>query len=115
MHLYRKAPVLLAALALASAARAQAPDVVTQEATGQAAVLNGDKAAAREKAIEDALRQAVSMAAGTQVTATTEVENFQTKMDEILTRASGFVKGYDIVKEGMDGDVVQVTVKARVS
>jgi hypothetical protein len=36
-------------------------------------------------------------------------------MDEILTRASGFVKGYDVVKESLDGDVVQVTVRARVS
>lgn len=104
-----------AALVLVAAASARAEDVVTQEATGQAAVLNGDKAAAREKAIEDALRQAVSMAVGTQVTSTTEVENFQTKMDEILTRASGFVKKYSIVKEGMDGDAVQVTIKAQIS
>jgi hypothetical protein len=102
----------LALLLVASAAPAQE---MVQVATGQAAVLSGDKAAAREKAIEDALRQAVSMVAGTRVTSTTEVENFQTKMDEILTRASGHVKGYDIVKEGMDGDVVQVTIRARVS
>jgi len=103
-----------AALILFSAAAARAQEV-TQEATGQAAVLNGDKPAAREKAIEDALRQAVSMAAGTQVTSTTEVENFQTKLDEILTRASGFVKRYSITKEAMDGDVVQVTIKAQIS
>jgi len=103
---------LAAALALAAAARAE--ETQTQEATGQAAVLNNDKAAAREKAIEDALRQAVQMAVGTQVTSTTEVENFQTKMDEILTRASGFVRKYEIVKEGMDGDVVQVTIRAQI-
>ena len=108
--------VLAAALfAVAPGLAARADDVVAQEATGQAAVLNNDKPAAREKAIEDALRQAVSMAAGTHVVSTTEVENFQTKMDEILTRASGYVKKYEIVKEGMDGDVVQVTVRAQIS
>ncbi len=55
---------LAAALPLAASA---AEDVQVQEATGQAAVLNGDKPAAREKAIDDALRQAVKMAVGTQV------------------------------------------------
>src|SRR6478736_508311 len=104
----------LAAL-LALAPMARAADDITQEAQGQAAVLAGDKPAAREKATEDALRHAVEMAAGTMVTSTTEVENFQTKMDQVLTHSSGFVKKYDIVKEGMDGDVVQVTIKAQIS
>src|SRR5437763_13901801 len=54
------------------------------------------------------------MAIGTQVTYTTEVENFQTKRDEILTRSSGYVKGYKIVKEAMDGEVVKVTVSAQI-
>lgn len=105
---------ILAAL-LCAAPAVPAADDVTQEATGQAAVLNGDKPAAREKAIEDALRQAVSMAAGTMITSTTEVENFQTKMDQVLSHSSGFVKKYSIVKEGMDGDVVQVTISAQIS
>ncbi len=61
---------LAAALPLAASA---AEDVQVQEATGQAAVLNGDKPAAREKAIDDALRQAVKMAVGTQVQSVTEV------------------------------------------
>ena len=85
------------------------------EATGQAAVLNGDKGAAREKAIDDALRQAVKMVAGAQVQSTTEVQDFQTKMDTVLEHSTGYVKSYQIVKEGMDGEVVQVTVRAQVS
>ena len=90
-------------------------DVQVQVAQGQAAVLNGDKPAAREKAIEDALRHAVEMAVGTKVTSTSEVQDFQSKMDQVLTHSTGFVKKYDIVKEGMDGDVVQVTVSAQIS
>lgn len=90
-------------------------DVQVQVAQGQAAVLNGDRPAAREKAIEDALRHAVEMAAGTRVTSTTEVQDFQLKMDQVLSHAQGFVKGYQIDKEGLDGDVVQVTVRAQVS
>ena len=84
-------------------------------ATGQSAVLAGDKPAAREKAIEDALRHAVEMAVGTKVSSTSEVQDFQTKMDQVLTHSAGFVKHYDIVKEAMDGDVVQITIKAQIS
>jgi len=104
----------LVVLALACAARA-ADDVQLQEATGQAAVLNGDKPAAREKAIDDALRQAVKMAVGTQVQSVTEVQEFQTKMDTVLEHSTGYVKRYEILKEGTEGDVVQVTVRAQVS
>src|SRR2546430_11514434 len=42
-------------------------DVQVQTAQGEAAVLNNDKPAAREKAIQDALRHAVEMAEGTKV------------------------------------------------
>lgn len=104
----------IAVLALASAARA-ADDLQLQEATGQAAVLNGDKPAAREKAIDDALRQAVKMAVGTQVQSVTEVQDFQTKMDTVLEHSTGYVKRYEILREGMDADVVQVTLRAQVS
>jgi hypothetical protein len=60
---------------VAASAQGQASpggDVVVQTAQGQAAVLGGDKPAAREKAIEDALRHAVEMAVGAKVTSTSE-------------------------------------------
>jgi hypothetical protein len=95
---------------------AQAPgDAQVQEAQGQAAVLNGDKPAAREKAIEDALRHAVEMAAGAKVSSISEVQDFQSKMDRVLTHSSGYVKRYEVVKEARDGDVVQVTVRAQIA
>jgi hypothetical protein len=87
-------------------------DMLVQVAVGEAAVLSNDKPAARQKAIDDALRRAVEMAAGTRVSATTEMKDFQVKMDQVLTHAQGFVRRYEIVKEGMDGAVVQVTVRA---
>jgi len=55
------------------------------------------------------------MAVGTKVTSTSEIQDFQSKMDQVLTHSQGFVKKYEIVKEGMDGDVVQVTVRAVIS
>ncbi|MCA1827294.1 MAG: flagellar assembly protein T N-terminal domain-containing protein [Myxococcales bacterium] len=90
-------------------------DTLAQVAQGQAAVLNGDKPAAREKAIQDALRHAVEMAVGTKVTSQNEIQDFQSKMDQVFTHSAGFVKRYEILKEGMDGDVVQVTIRAIIS
>ena len=93
----------------------QGEGVVAQTAQGQAAILNGDKPAAREKAIEDALRHAVEMAVGTRVSSTSETQDFQTRMDQVMTHSTGFVKKYEIVKEGVDGEVVQVTIRAFIS
>ncbi|HYY53717.1 MAG TPA: flagellar assembly protein T N-terminal domain-containing protein, partial [Myxococcales bacterium] len=87
-------------------------DAIVQVAQGEAAVLDGDRPAARQKAIDDALRRAVEMAAGTRVSSTTETKDFQIRMDRILTHAQGFVRRYEIVKESMDGAVVQVAVRA---
>src|SRR2546421_44844 len=54
----------------------------------------------------------VEMAAGTRVASPREMKDFQVKMDQVLTHAQGFVRRYEIVKEGMDGAVVQVSVRA---
>ncbi|TMA71369.1 MAG: hypothetical protein E6J58_10115 [Deltaproteobacteria bacterium] len=87
-------------------------DAIVQVAQGEAAVLDGDRPAARQKATDDALRRAVEMAAGTRVSSTTETKDFQIRMDRVLTHAQGFVRRYEIVKESMDGAVVQVAVRA---
>src|SRR5207244_4481131 len=83
-------------------------DAIVQVAQGEAAVLDGDRPAARQKAIDDALRRAVEMAAGTRVSSTTETKDFQIRMDRVLTHAHGFVRRYEIVNEGVDGAVGQL-------
>lgn len=81
--------------------------------TGETA-LGGDKAQARDKAIQAALRAAVEQACGTLVAAETQVRNSQLVSDRILTKASGYVSGYDVVSEKEEKGVVSVTVKAKV-
>jgi hypothetical protein len=103
----------LAALFVHSAVQA-AEEPLVQEATGQAAILNGDKPAARDKALADAQRNAVQMVAGTLVTATTEVQDFQTKMDQVLTHTTGFISSYDVLKEGAQEDLYSITIRAKV-
>ena len=83
------------------------------EVEGVAAVVNDDVAVARDRAIDDAKRKAVEQVAGTQVSAETITENFQLVEDKIYSRASGFVRKYEIVSElKEEGGVYRVRIKA---
>lgn len=69
-----------------------------------------------EAAQRSAQRAAIEKGIGQVVTSQTEIENFQTKRDLVLTRTEGAVKSSEIVgkTQGPDG-VWEVTVKALVS
>ncbi|MEW5848086.1 MAG: flagellar assembly protein T N-terminal domain-containing protein [Myxococcota bacterium] len=98
----------------APGARAQ-EDSKTVEATGQAAIVNGDAAGARDRAKKDALRNAVEMVAGANVTSVTTVKDFQLVSDAVASKAEGFVKEYKILEEKNEGGVVTMRVSATVS
>ncbi len=83
-------------------------------AEGVASVGN-DPAAARDKAIEDALRRAVEQAVGTMVESETAVENYKLLSDRIYSRSSGYVKNYNVVSEKQEGGLIRVTISADVS
>jgi len=67
---------------------------------GMGSILAGDKAAARDKAIDDAMRKAVEQAIGTTVTSNTLVQNAVLVEDNILAWSSGYVSNYKILREG---------------
>jgi hypothetical protein len=78
--------------------------------------LANDLAAARDQAIEDAMRKAVQQALGTYVKSETLVENFQLVDDRILSWSAGYVKKYDILKEGKAPmDSYEVEMRATVN
>jgi len=70
---------------------------------------------ARGKAIDEAQRNAVEKAAGVMITSTTQVENFQVKMDRILSESRGFINRYKILSEKRVGDQYEVEIEADVS
>ncbi|PKN19013.1 MAG: hypothetical protein CVU71_09540 [Deltaproteobacteria bacterium HGW-Deltaproteobacteria-6] len=70
---------------------------------------------ARSKALDEAQRNAVEQVAGVMITSTTNVENFQVKMDSILSESSGFIDKYDIISEKRSGNLYEVVIKATVS
>src|SRR5262245_65731538 len=104
---------LLSVLFLCLALPLFAQDSKQITAEGVASVGN-DPAAARDKAIEDALRRAVEQAVGTIVESETAVENYQLLSDKIYSHSSGYVKDYKVVSEKTEGGLVRVTVAANV-
>ncbi len=87
-------------------------DVVQVE--GQAPLLDGDPARARQQAISNALRQAVEQRVGVLLTSTTLAENYAIVSDKILTRTSGYITSYDVLRESTTDDAFHVLIEARV-
>lgn len=105
----------LAALSAPGVVRA-ADETKTVEATGSAAVLNtGDVASAKDRARKDALRNAVEMVAGANVTSVTTVKDFQLVNDAVSSKAEGMVKEYTVLEEKNEGGVYNIKIRATVS
>ena len=82
------------------------------ETEGRAA---GDQATAREQALSDALREAVRVGVGVDVSSASKVTNFSLDYDRILSAAFGHVKSYQILSFGLGKDgIYRVKVKADV-
>ena len=81
-------------------------------AEGMASIAGNRVDIARDRAIDSAQRNAVERVVGVMVSGSTEVENFQVKMDRILSESKGFITSYKIVKEERVGDVYEVTIDA---
>lgn len=69
---------------------------------------------ARDKAIENAQRDAVEKIVGVMISSSTEVENFQLKLDRILAESKGFINDYKIISEKREGDSYKITIEADV-
>jgi flagellar assembly FlgT-like protein len=84
-------------------------------AEGIATMEKGGVAAARDRAIDDALRKAVEQAVGTFIESETIVQNYQILNDSVYAQTKGFVRTYKVVSEKQDGPLYRVTVAATVA
>ena len=97
----------------AQAARSAGVEITV---TGLGSILANDVSAARDKAIDDAMRKAVQQALGTHIKSETLVKNFQLVEDRILSWSSGYVSQYTIVREGAGKyDTYEVEMRALVN
>ncbi len=112
------ATLLTALMIAAEGGQPPPPATQTVEVTGEAAATGDDSSAmadAKERAREDALREAVSQVAGTLITGDTLVEGNVMVQDKITSHASGYVKKWSYVGDPqIDGRSVKVKVRAEV-
>jgi hypothetical protein len=108
---------------LAAPARAAEGGEIT--ATGEAQVKGEDLVAARREATTDALKKAVEQVVGIQIQSEFTSEQrevvkgsqdqfYSAVRDAITQKAEGFIEKYEVIDEKRKGDVVQITVRARV-
>jgi hypothetical protein len=84
------------------------------KAEGMAAIHNNLIDIARDKAIENAQRHAVETVVGVMISSSTEVENFQLKLDRILSESRGFINNFKIISEKRVEDQYEVVIEAEV-
>lgn len=88
------------------------PQVSTITACGE---VEADAANAKEKAIADALRNALMAGVGTYVQATTLGENYQVVRDEVLMKVSGFATLDSVESTSVKDGILRVKITASVS
>jgi hypothetical protein len=81
-------------------------------AKGFGTIYGKDKAAARDRAIEDAQRKAVEQAMGTMISSETVTQNFQLINDRILSLSSGYIESYRVISEKVIGDELEIEIAA---
>lgn len=91
-----------------------APEVVTKEATGEAAIVGENEANALREATYDALRNAVEQVAGVLVSADTLTKNSQLIHDRIYAKTQGYVRKYEVLSQKREKNTLLVTVRAEV-
>lgn len=81
-------------------------------AVGMATIHKGAIDIARDKAIDNAQRNAVEEKVGVMITSVSEIENYQVKLDQILSESKGFINSYKVISEGREGKNYKVTIEA---
>ena len=91
------------------------PAAETVTAKGMSFFEPGRELIAREKALDEAKREAIEKAVGTSVESRTVVEDFQLNRDQIFSHASGYLKNMKILEEKKsDLGTYTVTIEAEV-
>ncbi|MGI5863914.1 MAG: flagellar assembly protein T N-terminal domain-containing protein [Myxococcales bacterium] len=104
----------LLALALCSAPAAAAEGPKEVVVTGEAAIDDGDVPAAKQRARDAALREAVQQVAGAHVTSFSEMADYTLVRDIVFAQTAGYVLGYELVSEKVDEEAELVAASYRV-
>ena len=79
---------------------------IVNDAKGQAKIADGKKAAAREKAKQEALRDALEKAMNTCVPGIEKNQEYSALREKVFSKTSSLVKNFKITGENTDGDTL---------
>lgn len=82
---------------------------------GESPIYDGKVVPARQRALEDAFRNAVRKILGTMVTAESYTQNAISIDDSIVTKAKGYIKTYEVLEEQKNNESILLKVKVVVS
>lgn len=102
-------------IVLVLATWAKGDELRTVTAEGVGAILAGDVALARDRAVKDAQRNAVELTVGVLIDAKTINHNYTLIKDEIYARSAGYVQDYKILEEWQETGLLRVIIQARVT
>ncbi len=89
---------------------------ISVEAEGQAPIINGDKARARDEAKRQAYRDALEKGIGAYVEGITEMKDFQVVRDKVFSQSQGLVTDFKVTSETVeDGDTFILKATCKVS
>jgi hypothetical protein len=106
------AGIITLVLSVTALAAEKVPEVITREATGEAAIVGGNVDRATREAKEAALREAVEQVAGVIISSQTLSANSQLISDQVFAHSAGYVRTYHVLSQTQDKGVVKVTVRA---
>lgn len=104
----------LALIAVCGSAAAEAPPAGS-EGAGEAAISNGDRVRARERALDDAFRQVIDQALARQLDAAALAERSSAIKLTIHPKARTYILRYAVLEEGDQGNVFRVRINAEVA
>ena len=84
--------------------------------TGVATIYDENIGSARTQALKNAQREAVEQGVGAYVDATTLTQNFEVIRDEIFSASQGFIREFQVLREGRSsgGSAYEVVIRADV-
>ena len=91
------------------------PDTIGIETEGTCLVSGGDRAPARDNAIDDSMRKAVERIVCMFVSEDVAEENFDVINDNIYSKSQDYIRDYRILREGMENDLYSVRIRVTLS
>lgn len=90
-------------------------ELISVQAEGAAAIVNGNKDKARSEAKNQAYRDALEKGVGAMVHGITEMKDFQVVKDKVFSQSQGLVKSFEITREWQEDGIYYIEADCKVS